>query len=346
MRYKLLGRSGLRVSEICLGTMTFGTEYHWGSTKEESQKVFQRYVESGGNFFDTANHYTKGTSEKMLGEFIGSDRDKFVIATKYTLSENPKDPNAGGNHRKNMQQALHASLKRLNTDYVDLYWIHAWDFMTPVDELMRALDDMVRAGKILYVGISNTPAWVISQANTLADLKGWTPFAALQLQYSLIERNIEMEFIPMAKSLDLAITAWSPLGMGVLTGKYLQGSSSSNRFTINPGMGKSFVNEHSRKIAEVVSSVAERIGRKPAQVALKWLLQQKGIVIPIVGASTVSQLEENLGCLDFTLSEDHMKELSEASAISYVYPYNFLEQEDIKRMVHGENYALIDNHRI
>jgi aryl-alcohol dehydrogenase-like predicted oxidoreductase len=220
MKYYLLGKSGLRVSEFCLGTMTFGEEWGWGSSKEESHKIFNAYVEAGGNFIDTANKYTEGTSEKYIGEFISSDRDRFVLATKYTSNTRRGDPNAGGNHRKNMVQSLEASLRRLNTDYIDLYWVHAWDPLTPVEELMRALDDMVKAGKILYAGISDAPAWIVSQANTIANSRGWTEFSGLQIEYSLIERTPERELLPMANSLDIGVTAWSPLGNGILTGKY------------------------------------------------------------------------------------------------------------------------------
>lgn len=208
MRYKLFGKSGLRVSELALGTMTFGDEWGWGASKEESKKIFDAYAEAGGNFIDTANRYTEGTAEKFVGEFIAADRDHFVLATKYTLFMRRDDPNFSGNHRKNMVQSLEASLKRLKTEAVDLYWVHAWDYMTPVEEVMRALDDMVRAGKILYVGISDTPAWVIAQANTLAELRGWSRFVGIQLQYSLIERNIERELLPLARETDMAVTAW------------------------------------------------------------------------------------------------------------------------------------------
>src|ERR671931_812582 len=220
MKYYLLGKSGLRVSEICIGAMTFGEEWGWGASKQDSRRVFDAYVDAGGNFIDTANKYTDGTSEKHVGEFIASDRDRFVLATKYTSNARRGDPNAGGNHRKNMIQSLEASLKRLNTDYIDLYWVHAWDPLTPIDEMMRALDDMVRAGKILYIGVSDAPAWIVSQANTLANLKGWTEFTGLQIEYSLIERTPERELLPMADALNIGVTAWSPLGGGVLTGKY------------------------------------------------------------------------------------------------------------------------------
>jgi len=220
MRYKLLGRTGLRVSELCLGTMTFGEEWGWGASREESRRMFDAFADAGGNFVDTANLYTGGTSEKFVGEFLKGRRERFVLATKYTLNMSPDDPNGGGNHRKNLVQSLDASLKRLDTDRIDLYWVHAWDGMTPLEETMRALDDAVRAGKILYVGISDAPAWVVSRANTLAELKDWSPFAALQIQYSLADRSPERDLLPMAKALDLAVTPWGVLGGGVLSGKY------------------------------------------------------------------------------------------------------------------------------
>ena len=219
MRYRLLGKSGLRVSELCLGTMTFGEDLGWGSPKEESRKVYDAFREAGGNFIDTANIYTNGTSESFLGEFMQGHRERLVLATKYTLSPPVNDPNAAGNHRKNMMQAVEASLKRLQTDYIDLYWLHIWDQLTPVEEVMRAFDDLVRQGKILYAGVSDMPAWVVAKANTLAELRGWTPFIGLQIEYSLIERTPERELLPMASSLGLGITAWSPLAGGVLDGQ-------------------------------------------------------------------------------------------------------------------------------
>jgi aryl-alcohol dehydrogenase-like predicted oxidoreductase len=220
MRYKILGRSGLRVSELSLGTMTFGADWGWGSSFEDSKKVFDAYANAGGNFLDTANLYTNGTSEKYVGEFIASEREHFVLATKYSLKEKHGDPNRAGNHRKNLVQSLDNSLKRLKTDYIDLYWIHAWDFLVQPEEVMRALDDQVRAGKILHIGVSDTPAWIVSRAQTIAEMRGWTPFSALQIEYSLIERTPERDLMPMAKELGIAVTPWAPLAGGLLTGKY------------------------------------------------------------------------------------------------------------------------------
>ena len=220
MRYRLLGNSGLRVSEAALGTMTFGEEWGWGTAKDEARKVYDAFREAGGNFIDTANFYTNGSSESFLGEFMKDHRERVVMATKYSKAVPATDPNAAGNQRKNMVRALEASLKRLQTGYIDLYWVHIWDHMTPVEEVMRGLDDLVRQGKVLYVGISDAPPWWVAQANTLAQLRGWSPFVGLQIEYSLVERTVERELIPMAKALNLGLTAWSPLAGGILTGKY------------------------------------------------------------------------------------------------------------------------------
>jgi aryl-alcohol dehydrogenase-like predicted oxidoreductase len=214
MRYKLFGRTGLRVSEFCLGAMTFGEDWGWGAPKEECARMLDAFAEAGGNFIDTANAYTDGTSERIVGELVAPEREYWVLATKYTINERPTDPNAGGSHRKSMVQALDASLKRLGTDYIDVYWLHVWDAFTPVEEVVRTLDDAVSAGKVLYVGISDTPAWLVSQAVILADLRGWTRFAGLQVPYSLVERAVERDLLPMAQALELAVTTWEPLGGG------------------------------------------------------------------------------------------------------------------------------------
>src|SRR5271165_6018997 len=245
MKYRLLGKSGLRVSEAALGTMTFGDERGWGSPKAEAQKIYETYREAGGNFIDTANFYTGGTSETFVGELIKGHRDSVVLATKYSSAAPGNDPNAAGNHRKNMMQALEASLKRLRTDYIDLYWVHIWDQITPVEEVMRGLDDLVRAGKVLYTGISDAPAWWVAQANTLAELRGWTPFIGLQIEYNLLERTVERELIPMAKALNIGVTAWSPLAGGVLTGKY-HGHGASEAGRMNSDMMKDFKPEQQR----------------------------------------------------------------------------------------------------
>src|SRR6202166_1041444 len=263
VKYRLLGKSGLRVSEASLGTMTFGDEWGWGSPKAEAQKVYETYREAGGNFIGTANFYTNGTSEKFLGEFMQGHRESVVLATKYSNAAPGNDPNAAGNHRKSMMQALEASLKRLQTDYIDLYWVHIWDGITPVEEVMRGLDDLVRQGKVLYVGISDAPAWWVAQANTLAELRGWTQFIGLQIEYSLIERTVERELIPMAKTLNVGVVAWSPLAGGFLTGKYHgEGKPDGGRMSNREEM-KDFLPEEKRaaRIVSAVKSVSEQTGR-------------------------------------------------------------------------------------
>ena len=375
MKYQLLGKSGLRVSELCLGAMTFGEEWGWGASKEECHKIFNAYVDAGGNFIDTANKYTEGTSEKYIGEFIAADRDRFVLATKYTSNTRRGDPNAGGNHRKNMIQSLEASLKRLNTDYIDLYWVHAWDPLTPIEEMMRALDDMVRAGKILYIGVSDAPAWIVSQANTLANLKGWTEFTGLQIEYSLIERTPERELLPMADALNIGVTAWSPLGGGVLTGKYnksnrgeegqqQQNTSSSSSTTVVAQEGNSrlevqnefanrVLNDRNMLIAQEVSKIAKEIGCSAAQVALNWVRQQnmmspagKNKIIPIIGARKETQIKDNLACIEFELTSEQMQRLNEVSKIELGFPHDFLNSEMIKDIIYGGTYSLIRNNKI
>ena len=369
MKYQLLGKSGLRVSELCLGAMTFGEEWGWGASKEECHKIFNAYVDAGGNFIDTANKYTEGTSEKYIGELIAADRDRFVLATKYTSNTRRGDPNAGGNHRKNMIQSLEASLKRLNTDYIDLYWVHAWDPLTPIEEMMRALDDMVRAGKILYIGVSDAPAWIVSQANTLANLKGWTEFTGLQIEYSLIERTPERELLPMADALNIGVTAWSPLGGGVLTGKYnksnreeqpQQNTSSSSttvvaqegnsRLEVQNEFANGVLSDRNMLIAQEVSKIAKEIGCSAAQVALNWVRQQniispagKNKIIPIIGARKETQIKDNLACLKFELTGEQMQRLNEVSKIELGFPHDFLNSEMIKDIIYGGTYSLIRN---
>src|SRR5512134_1399328 len=316
MRYRLLGNTGLRVSELCLGTMTIGGEWGWGAWEDESRKIFDAFAEAGGNFIDTANLYTNGTSETFTGEFLKGRRERFVLATKYTLNMRPDDPNGGGNHRKNLVQSLEASLARLGTDYIDLYWVHAWDGMTPIEEMMRALDDAVRAGKVLYVGISDAPAWVVSQANTLATLKGWSPFAALQIQYSLADRTPERDLLPMAKALGIAVTPWGVLGGGVLSGKYKtpKDRPADARYAKDEAWAEVNVTDRSVRIARAASEVAKEIGRTPSQVALAWVRQQPfGVIVPILGAKTIGQLSDNLGCLDVPLGPEQLAKLDAAS---------------------------------
>ena len=341
MKYRLFGRSGLRVSELALGTMTFGTDWGWGADRDECRKIFDRYAEAGGNFLDTANNYTGGTSERIVGELVAADRDHFVVATKYSLSTRPDDPNAGGNHRKSLVRALEASLERLGTDYVDLLWVHMWDGMTPVEEVVRALDDLVRAGKVLYVGCSDTPAWAVARAVTLAELRGWAAFCGLQVPWSLADRSVEREHLPLASALDLAVTPWGVLESGELTGKYLAPDGRPTRS--RPEHVSSRVND----LAREVMAVAADLGRSPAQVAINWVRQQDPgcVVIPIVGARSAAQLADNLGCLDLRLSPAQLDRLSAASAFQSGFPRSFLESDHVRGLVFGTTFEQIAAHR-
>ncbi|MEM7552181.1 MAG: aldo/keto reductase [Bacteroidota bacterium] len=341
MRYKLFGKSGLRVSELCLGTMTFGEEWGWGANYEVSKKIFDAYTNAGGNFLDTANRYTEGTSEKWLGEFIKVDRERFVVATKYTLFDRQDEPNHSGNHRKNMFRSVEDSLKRLDTDYIDLLWVHAWDFTTPIEEILRGLDDLVRQGKVLYIGISDTPAWVVSRANTIAELRGWSSFIGLQIEYSLIQRTPERELLPMAKELDIAVTPWAPLAGGALTGKYLKENNDEGRVKEDSIRR----NERSNKIAQKVVNIASELDVTPGQVAINWTRQMGDQIIPIVGARKLHQIEDSLGCIDFKIPEDKLAELKQVSAIEMGFPHDFLTNNNVRNIIYGGTFDSLDNHR-
>ena len=335
MKYRLLGNSGLRVAEMSLGTMTFGEDWGWGSSKDEAHKVYDAYREAGGNFLDTANIYTNGTSETLIGEFIRDHRQEIVLATKYTNSGPSNDSNASGNHRKNMVQAVEASLRRLKTDYIDLYWMHIWDQLTPVDEVMRAFDDLVRQGKVLYIGVSDAPAWWIAQANTLAELRGWSRFVGLQIEYSLVERTVERELIPMAKAFKLGLVAWSPLAGGLLSGKYHAKGAQDARFSSDMMKGFMRSGERLDAIVAALQSVSQEVGRSVAQVALAWFRYRDIPVIPIIGARKISQLQDNLASLEINLTPDQMAALDKASAIELGFPHDFYELELVKSMVYG-----------
>jgi aryl-alcohol dehydrogenase-like predicted oxidoreductase len=320
MRYTLLGQSGLRVSELALGTMTFGTDWGWGASESESAKQFELFAEAGGTLIDTANRYTNGSAETILGDLLAADRDHFVVGTKYSLNTRDGDLNAGGNHRKNLVQALEASLRRLRTDHVDVLWLHAWDYLTPPEEVMRALDDQVRLGKVLYLGVSDTPAWVVAQLQTLAAARGWSTFAGLQIEYSLVQREVERELIPMARGLGLGVLAWGPLGAGVLSGKYASGSPSGERRLQDADPAR-------LAIARTVADVARELGLRDSVVALAWLRAQGG-VIPILGARTAQQLADNLACLDTQLPEAALARLDQASHVARGFPHDFLASAD------------------
>ncbi|MEO6524211.1 MAG: aldo/keto reductase [Mucilaginibacter sp.] len=329
MKYKTLGRSGLKVSELCLGTMGFGTENGWGADKETSKQVFDTYVNAGGNFLDTANFYTRGTSEVFLGDFIAAERDNYVVATKYSLYENTKQANASGNNRKNMMRGVEASLKRMNTEYIDLMYLHIWDNLTPVDEILRGLDDLVKQGKIMYIGISDTPAWVISKANTMAELMGWSQFIGLQVEYSLIQRTVERELIPMAQHYNMSVLPWAPLAGGALSGKYLRGEKGRIKESSNR------LNERSTSIAREVVSIAGELGVAPSSIALKWLMQQPVSCIPIVGATKSDQVAENLKCVDVILNDEQMQRLNKVSEYDLGFPAAFFEEDAVKKNLFG-----------
>jgi aryl-alcohol dehydrogenase-like predicted oxidoreductase len=348
MRYQLLGRSGLRVSEICLGTMTFGEEWGWGSSKEESRGIYDRFRDLGGNFVDTANLYTNGTSELFLGEFMQGHRDQIVLATKYTNAVPGKDPNAAGNHRKSMMTAVEASLKRLSTDYIDLYWLHIWDRLTPAEEVMRGFDDLVQQGKVLYVGVSDAAAWWIAKANTLAQLRGWSPFVALQIEYSLLERTPERELLPMAVDFGLSVTAWSPLASGLLSGKYrvteqgIQSEDGKSRMD-NPDMQQFAQNpERTNRVVDTLRSIAKQSGHSPAQIALGWLRHRESPVIPIIGARRLDQLESNVAIVGLELTAEDIRALDEASQIELGFPHDFLDKPMVKAFTFGGTRDLID----
>lgn len=338
MRYKLLGQSGLRVSELSLGTMTFGTEWGWGADQATSKEIFDAYANAGGNFIDTANRYTEGSSEKFVGEFVHSDRDHFVLATKFSLYDRQQDPNFAGNHLKNMRRSVEESLRRLNTEYIDLLWLHAWDFTTPVEEVMRGLENLVSSGKVHYIGISDTPAWIVAQANTLAHFRGWAPFVALQVEYSLIQRTPERDLLPMAKHLDLAVTPWAPLAGGALTGKYLNNESGRVREESERR------NPRSTAITEEVVKVATELGVSPAQVAIRWTMQRDQVSIPIVGARKLSQIQDSLGCITFEIPAEQMEQLNAVSAIELGFPHDFLASDGVRQVLFGGTFDQIDNH--
>jgi aryl-alcohol dehydrogenase-like predicted oxidoreductase len=339
MRYKLLGRSGLRVSEIALGTMTFGPGADWSRSEDEARVVFDAYVEGGGNFIDTANMYTGGESEKIVGRFVAPDRERFVVATKYANAvPGSGNPNAAGMHRKSLVQSLDASLARLGLDYIDVYFVHWWDFTTPVEEVHRALDDAVRAGKILHIGLSDVPAWAVSRAQAFHELRGYAPIAAMQLEYSLVQRSIEREHLPLGRTYDIATTAWSPLAGGILTGKYTANASDGPKRM--DSMQLQPLNDRNRKIAEAVDAVAARIGASASQVALAWVIA-KG-VIPIVGATRPEQMRQNLAACDLALERETIAELDAASAFDLGHPYSMLEWDMPMALGYGGMVDRID----
>lgn len=338
--YYTLGRSGLRVSRLALGTMTFGDNWGWGAAEDTARTMFDRYLAAGGNFIDTADLYTDGASEELLGRFVADSgtRDRVVLSTKFTYNAQPGNPNAGGNGRKNILRAVEGSLRRLRTDYIDLYLLHTWDRLTPAEEVVRTLDDLVRDGKIRYAGLSDVPAWYASRAQTYAEAHALAPLVNLQLEYSLIERHIEHEFVPMAGELGMGITAWSPLGMGLLSGKYKPGQAGGagdgrlSKISGAPGFDR--FTERNWAIVGALEEVAARMHKPMAQVALNWVATQPGIASVIIGATKMAQLDDNLAALSFDIPADLLARLNEASALEPTFPYWFFGDVQQSR-IHG-----------
>ena len=330
MDFRILGRSGLRVSELCLGTMTFGSDWGWGADRDESRRIFDTFVAAGGNFIDTANNYTDGSSEELVGEFVAPARDRFVVATKYTLSIDADDPNAGGNHRKSLVRSLEQSLRRLRTDYVDLLWLHMYDATTPIEEAVRALDDQVRLGKVLAVGISDSPAWVVAQANTIAALRGWSPFTALQVPYNVGAREPERELLPMAEALGLALTPWGVLGAGILTGK----PDAERRWP------EEKASETAARVLAALQEIAAERHATAAQVAIAWLLRRPAglTIVPIVAARRREQIVDNLGALDVDLDADEVARLDDVGRPKLGFPRDFLESSDVRGLIYGSTF--------
>jgi aryl-alcohol dehydrogenase-like predicted oxidoreductase len=332
--YYLLGRSGLRVSRLALGTMNFGVGgFHaaYGKTEEEAEPIFRRYLEAGGNFIDTADFYTAGESERILGRMIAraGNRDRLVLTSKFTNTIDPSDPNASGNGRKHIVRALDASLRRLATDYIDLYLLHTWDRITPVEEVVQTFDDLVRAGKIRYAGLSDVPAWYAARAQTYAEAHAMSPMVTAQLPYSLVTRSIEAEYVPMAQALGLGLTAWSPLGGGVLTGKYHRspnGLAGEGRYG-NPDVPGLSVGDSEWKVIATLDSVAADLGRSMAQVAINWVVTQPGVASVVIGASRPEQLDSNMAALDFEIPAEARGRLTEASAPQIAAPYSMFTPE-------------------
>jgi aryl-alcohol dehydrogenase-like predicted oxidoreductase len=332
MNYHLLGRTGLRIAPLALGTMTFGEVWGWGSSEDAARLVFNAYLEAGGNFLDTADMYTQGTSETLVGKFVRERncRDFVVIATKYTFNPQPGNPNAGGNSRKNMLRSVEGSLRRLETDYIDLYWLHAWDGLTPVEEVMHGLNSLVKSGKVRYIGLSDCPAWYVSRAQTLAEVRGWERVAGVQMEYNLIERNIENEYVPMVLELGMGIVAWSPLASGFLAGKYTRESLGEGRLAVvkdsgNPVFDRIVRKDRNWEIEGAVRRIAHEVGRPAAQVALNWITKRPGVSAVLIGAKSVEQLASNLQALDFDLPAELSSQLEAVSRPESVTPYMFFE---------------------
>jgi len=331
--YRLLGRSGLSVSPMSLGTAgTFGLD------TDVSRRMFDAYLDHGGNFIDTADIYADGEAEARVGDYMRGKRENVIVGTKYSLGGRPGNPNSGGNSRRTMVRAVEASLKRLGTDYTDIYYLHVWDGTTQPDEVMRGLDDLVRSGKVVYIGISDTPAWQVSRMQMMADLRGWSPFVSLQIEYSLIQRTVERDMVPMARELDLGVTVWSPLGLGMLAGGYSRDDLRLvGRDDIgDPGTRRRGMNLRGRlteriiDIAERLAAVAKELGASPAQTALAWVLSRPGVTATPIGPRTWEQFEDNLGALNLKLEPGQLAALDEISKVSLDWPYEIMNEASVR----------------
>lgn len=340
--YRLLGRSGLRVSPVALGAMTFGDDWGWGAGRDEVARILDTYLDRGGNFVDTADVYTGGSSERLLGELLHDRRERVVIATKYTGATEPGNPNAGGNGRRNMVRSVEASLRRLDTDYIDLLYLHAWDATTPVEEVLRGMDDLVSSGKVVHVGLSDIPAWQAARMQAIADLRGWSPLIALQIEYSLAQRTVERDLLPMAAETGMGVVAWSPLASGVLTGKYTRADLDLGRDAVGPtgtrrdvAEGNGSLTASSLDVAETVVRVAGELGVTPAQAAIAWTLRNPAVTAPIVGARTAAQLVENLGALDVVFGDEQLAALDAVSAVPLGFPHDLLARPMTRETITG-----------
>lgn len=342
MRYQLLGPSGLRVSQICLGTMSFGQQWGFGADVETSHAILDAFFDAGGTFVDTANKYHGGETEEILGRWLPARREHVVLGTKYTLAMDHSNLNSGGNHRRNLVRSVEASLRRLQTDYIDLMWVHAWDDCTPYQETLRALDDLVRAGKVLYLGVSDTPAWVVSASNVYADLRSLTGYSAIQVEYSLIERTAERELIPMAQHNGLSVLGWAPLGAGLLTGKYTRNGAENDSLRKAGNEQRGRTSERNLQIARTVDAVADELGVTSASVATAWVLSQGYGMLPIVGARKVAQLRDVLTASDLVLEAEHLERLDEVSRVALGFPHEFLGTAGVQDLIKTESRGKLD----
>jgi aryl-alcohol dehydrogenase-like predicted oxidoreductase len=340
MRYKIFGeRTGLKVSEFALGTGMFGQTWGYGATLEDAKRIIDGFADAGGNFIDTADNYQHGVAETVVGDVIASNRDDFIIASKFTRGASGEPALARlGNNRKNMVQSVEASLKRLKTDRIDLYFAHMDDFVTPMEEIVRGLDDLVRAGKIVYGGLSNFPAWRVASAVNTADLRGWTPICAIQIEYSLLQRTPERELLPMAEGFGLGVMGWSPMAAGILTGKYQRGER--GRATELKASVRHADDPNNDAVVDTVGAVAKEVGAKPGQVAVAWV-SARG-VLPIIGARTPEQLEDHLGALEVTLSDEQLRRLDEVTAIALGYPHDLNNLPEQRAVMTGGRFDRIN----